>query len=86
MLLVMSNTIFVDIYWRHYFHENLQIIFPEGAVVVAENLQKKRNKNKNTKKKKKNHTCNTLTFHSCKQGTQRGSTTFSLFFLNGPLF
>lgn len=55
MLLVMSNTIFVDIYWRHYFHENLQIIFPEGAVVVAENLQKKRNKNKNTKKKKKSH-------------------------------
>ncbi len=38
----MSETIFVNIYWRQYFHENLQIILPEGAVVVAENLQKKR--------------------------------------------
>lgn len=38
----MSETIFVHIYLRQSFHEDLQTILPEGAVVVAENLQKKR--------------------------------------------
>lgn len=72
--LVMSETIFVNFYWRQHFHENLQIILPEGAVVVAENLQKKRS-----------HTCNSITFSSCKQRTPSGSTTFAVF-LKAPLF
>lgn len=32
---VGNNIWFVNIYWRQYFHENLQITLPEGAVVCC---------------------------------------------------
>ena len=54
-LLVMSETIFVNIYWRQYFNENFMNYFTRGAVVVARSLNKSHLQ---------------FTFSSCKQRTE----------------